>query len=108
MSAELALVNQIESLQAALGCLDLSLDSELALYRRQQLQESALLVLPEASPSSEELVIENLDSEDLDSEDLAKQDTPNHAIALSDQSALDAAANGLDQIGRSEESEESE
>ncbi|MCG9889983.1 MAG: hypothetical protein MH252_02765 [Thermosynechococcaceae cyanobacterium MS004] len=102
MSAEPALVNQIESLQAALGCLDLSLDSELALYRRQQLQESALLVLPEASPSSEELGIENLD------EDLAKQDTPNHAIALSDQSALDAAADGLDQIGRPEESEESE
>ena len=39
---------QTEQLQAALACLDLSLESELGLYRRQTLQAVSSLALPEA------------------------------------------------------------
>lgn len=38
----------IEQLQTVLACLDLSLESELALYRRHHLQPSSVLALPES------------------------------------------------------------
>jgi hypothetical protein len=48
MSFDPSAVNQAESLQAALACLDLSLESELALYRRHRLHTSGALALPES------------------------------------------------------------
>ncbi len=49
MSLDSSATSQTESLQAALACLDLSLDLELALYRRQNLQISSALALSEHS-----------------------------------------------------------
>jgi cell division septation protein DedD len=45
MSFDSSSTSPIQSLQAALACLDLSLDSELALYRQQTLQASGALAL---------------------------------------------------------------
>jgi hypothetical protein len=54
MSFDSSATSQTESLQAALACLDLSLESELALYRRQNLQASGALALSESDPMSDE------------------------------------------------------
>jgi hypothetical protein len=53
MSSDHLPMSQIESLQAALACLDLSLESELTLYRRQHLQAAGALALSESDHLAE-------------------------------------------------------
>jgi hypothetical protein len=59
MSSNHRLAHQTEQLQAVLACLDLSLESELALYRRQHHPSSATLALAEASPHHPDLEVED-------------------------------------------------
>jgi hypothetical protein len=59
MSSNHRLAHQTEQLQAVLACLDLSLESELALYRRQHHPSSATLALAEASPHPPDLEVED-------------------------------------------------
>jgi hypothetical protein len=54
MSSNPPPMRQVELLQAALACLDLSLESELALYRRQHLQAAGALALSEPDSLSDE------------------------------------------------------
>jgi hypothetical protein len=53
MPSDPSAMNRAESLQVVLACLDLSLESELALYRRQNLQTSGALALSESDQSDE-------------------------------------------------------
>jgi cell division septation protein DedD len=55
MSFESSSTNQPQSLQDALACLDLSLESELELYRRQNLQAAGALALSESTESDNAL-----------------------------------------------------
>jgi hypothetical protein len=71
MSLDSSSIRQTESLQAALACLDLSLESELALYRRQNLQASGALALSESDRTLDEpSMFFEADSEEISLEDL--------------------------------------
>ncbi len=75
MSFDSSSTSPHKSLQAAMACLDLSLESELALYRRQTLQASSVLALSDnldgsisvLETDSEEGSLENLDRSNLSS-----------------------------------------
>jgi cell division septation protein DedD len=75
MSFDSSSTSPHKSLQAAMACLDLSLESELALYRRQTLQASSALALSDnldgsisvLETDSEEGSLENLSRSDLSS-----------------------------------------
>jgi hypothetical protein len=64
MPSDPSAMNRAESLQAALACLDLSLESELALYRRQNLQTSGALALSESDKSDESSSLFETDPEE--------------------------------------------
>lgn len=81
MSVEPQPLLQPERLKAAIACLDLSLESELALYRSRQSQESvALALLPSAAEDSQQL------SSDLALEEFSVTDRPE----LIPQAAIDS------------------
>jgi cell division septation protein DedD len=97
MSVENQPVILPEELKAAIACLDLSLESELALYRNRQKQESmALAALPSAemeasAPQSFDLALEPFSHDDSSEEALAG------SLSKSDERSETAPAEAVDQ-----------
>jgi cell division septation protein DedD len=99
MSVEPQSVILPEGLRAAIACLDLSLESELTLYRRDQSQKSmALVLMPSAESEDSELVLEEFSA--TDSSELLSHEVRG-ATELSEQSEV-----GVDQRATIAEAEE--